>query len=60
VAGGGLARIRPSPRLESGQGSARHEEVLKARKLLAKVEERELRIAVKKDEYVPLTRVREE
>jgi transcriptional regulator with XRE-family HTH domain len=37
-----------------------NEEALKARKLLAEVEERELRIAVKKGEYVPLDKVREE
>jgi hypothetical protein len=36
------------------------EDALKARKLLAEVEERELRIAVKKGEYVALTKVREE
>jgi hypothetical protein len=36
------------------------EEALKARKLLAEVEERELRIAVKKGEYVPLHQVRTE
>jgi transcriptional regulator with XRE-family HTH domain len=37
-----------------------NEDALKARKLLAEVEERELRIAVKKGEYVPLDKVREE
>lgn len=37
-----------------------NEDALKARKLLAEVEERELRIAIKKGEYVPLHKVREE
>lgn len=37
-----------------------NEDALKARKLLAEVEERELRIAIKKSEYVPLHKVREE
>ncbi|MBP7948903.1 MAG: hypothetical protein KA004_04545 [Verrucomicrobiales bacterium] len=46
--------------LKSGPAPAGNEEALKARKLLAEVEERELRIAVKKGEYVALTRVREE
>ena len=46
--------------LKAGRTPAGNEEALKARKLLAEVEERELRIAVKKGEYVPLTKVREE
>jgi hypothetical protein len=46
--------------LNAGRVPAGNEEALKARKLLAEVEERELRIAVKKGEYVPLTKVREE
>jgi hypothetical protein len=46
--------------LNAGRVPVGNEEALKARKLLAEVEERELRIAVKKGEYVPLTMVREE
>jgi hypothetical protein len=46
--------------LKAGKTPVGNEEALKARKLLAEVEERELRIAVKKGEYVPLTKVREE
>lgn len=46
--------------LKAGKAPAGNEEALKARKLLAEVEERELRIAVKKGEYVALTKVREE
>jgi hypothetical protein len=46
--------------LNAGRVPIGNEEALKARKLLAEVEERELRIAVKKGEYVPLTKVREE
>ena len=46
--------------LKVGKTPVGNEEALKARKLLAEVEERELRIAVKKGEYVPLTKVREE
>jgi hypothetical protein len=46
--------------LSAGRVPVGHEEALKARKLLAEVEERELRIAVKKGEYVALTKVREE
>ena len=46
--------------LKAGKAPVGNEEALKARKLLAEVEERELRIAVKKGEYVPLTKVREE
>ena len=46
--------------LKAGKVPIGNEEALKARKLLAEVEERELRIAVKKGEYVPLTKVREE
>jgi len=46
--------------LKAGKAPVGNEEALKARKLLAEVEERELRIAVRKGEYVPLTRVREE
>ena len=45
--------------LKAGKTPVGNEEALKARKLLAEVEERELRIAVKKGEYVPLTKVRE-
>jgi hypothetical protein len=39
---------------------ATNEEALKARKLLAEVEERELRIAIKRNEYIPVFKVREE
>ncbi len=46
--------------LKGGKTPVGNEEALKARKLLAEVEERELRIAVKKGEYVPITKVREE
>ena len=46
--------------LKAGKTPVGNEEALKARKLLAEVEERELRIAVKKGEYVPLYQVREE
>ena len=46
--------------LKAGKTLVGNEEALKARKLLAEVEERELRIAVKKGEYVPLTKVREQ
>jgi len=46
--------------LKAGKAPVGNEEALKARKLLAEVEERELRIAVKKGEYVALTKVREE
>jgi hypothetical protein len=46
--------------LNAGRVPVGNEEALKARKLLAEVEERELRIAVKKGEYVALTKVREE
>ncbi len=46
--------------LKAGKTPVGNEEALKARKLLAEVEERELRIAVKKGEYVPLTKVREQ
>jgi hypothetical protein len=46
--------------LNAGRVPVGNEEALKARKLLAEVEERELRIAVKKGEYVALSKVREE
>lgn len=46
--------------LNAGRVPVGNEEALKARKLLAEVEERELRIAVKKGEFVALTKVREE
>ncbi len=46
--------------LNAGRTPVGNEEALKARKLLAEVEERELRIAVKKGEYVALSKVREE
>jgi hypothetical protein len=46
--------------LNAGRTPVGNEEALKARKLLAEVEERELRIAVKKGEYVPIYQVREE
>ena len=46
--------------LKAGKAPVGNEEALKARKLLAEVEERELRIAMKKGEYVALTKVREE
>jgi hypothetical protein len=46
--------------LKSGRTPAGGEDSLKARKLLAEVEERELRIALKKGDYVPLSKVREE
>lgn len=44
--------------LESEGGATDEETALRARKLLAEVEERELRLAVKKREYVPLEEVR--
>lgn len=46
--------------LKAGKVPLGNEEALKARKLLAEVEERELRIAVKKGENVPLHQVRTE
>ena len=46
--------------LNAGRIPVGNDEALKARKLLAEVEERELRIAVKKGEFVALTKVREE
>jgi hypothetical protein len=46
--------------LKVGKTPVGNEEALKARKLLAEVEERELRIAVKKGEYVPIHQVRTE
>ena len=46
--------------LKAGKVPLGNDEALKARKLLAEVEERELRIAVKKGEYVPLHQVRTE
>jgi hypothetical protein len=46
--------------LKAGKVPLGNEEALKARKLLAEVEERELRIAVKKGEYVPLYQVKSE
>lgn len=46
--------------LKAGKVLIGNEDALKARKLLAEVEERELRIAVRKGEYVALTKVREE
>lgn len=46
--------------LKAGKTPAGNEDALKARKLLAEVEERELRIAVKKGEYVPVHQVRTE
>ena len=46
--------------LKASKTPVGYEEALKARKLLAEVEERELRIAVKKGEYVPLHQVRTE
>ncbi len=46
--------------LKAGKTPLGNDEALKARKLLAEVEERELRIAVKKGEYVPLHQVRTE
>ena len=44
--------------LKAGMGP--DAEVLKARKLLAEVEDRELKVSIKKGEYVPLQQVREE
>jgi hypothetical protein len=46
--------------LKAGKAPAGNEEALKARKLLAEVEERELRIAVRKGEYVPIHQVKSE
>jgi len=46
--------------LKTGKTATGNEEALKACKLLAEVEERELRIAVKKGEYVPIHQVRTE
>jgi len=45
--------------LEGETGATDEETALRARKLLAEVEERELRLAVKKVEYVTLEEVRE-
>jgi hypothetical protein len=44
--------------LKSGRAATNNEEALKARKLLAEVEERELRIQIKKGDYVRLDQVR--
>ena len=58
-----VADWREFVRVHGLKGSTKpavNEEALKARKLLAEVEERELRIAIKKGEYVPLHKVREE
>ncbi len=58
-----VAEWREFVRLRGLKGATKagvNEEALKARKLLAEVEERELRIAIKKGEYVPLHKVREE
>jgi hypothetical protein len=46
--------------LNAGRVPVGNEEALKARKLLAEVEERELRIAVKKGEYIPIHQVKSE
>jgi hypothetical protein len=46
--------------LKAGKVPIHNEEALKARKLLAEVEERELRIQIKKGEYVRLDQVRAE
>jgi hypothetical protein len=58
-----VAEWREFVRLRGLKGATKvgvNEEALKARKLLAEVEERELRIAIKKGEFVPIFRVREE
>lgn len=58
-----VAEWREFVRLRGLKGSSKpsvNEDALKARKLLAEVEERELRIAIKKGEFVPLDKVREE
>ena len=58
-----VADWREFVRINGLKGSTKpvvNEEALKARKLLAEVEERELRIAIKKGEYVPLDKVREQ
>lgn len=58
-----VAEWREFVRLRGLKGATKagvNEEAMKARKLLAEVEERELRIAIKKGEYVPLHKVREE
>lgn len=46
--------------LKGGEPVATNQEALKARKLLAEVEERELKVAIKKGEYVLLEDVRQE
>lgn len=46
--------------LKGGKTTGGNEDALKARKLLAEVEERELRIAIKKGEYVRVETVRTE
>lgn len=46
--------------LKAGKTPVGNEEALKARKLLAEVDERELRIAVKKGEYVLIYQVKSE
>ena len=58
VAGRRLARVRAAARAQGGQGAGRQEEALKARKLLAEVEERELRLAVKRGEFIAVEEVR--
>ena len=58
-----VAEWREFVRLRGLKGATKadvNDEALKARKLLAEVEERELRIAIKKGEFVPIFRVREE
>ncbi len=58
-----VAEWREFVRLRGLKGANKagvNEDALKARKLLAEVEERELRIAIKKGDYVPLHKVREE
>jgi len=46
--------------LKTNKPATTNEEALKARKLLAEVEERELRVAVKKGEYIILADVRQD
>ena len=46
--------------LKTDEPETDEETALKARKLLAEVEDRELRLAIRRQEYVPLAEVREE
>jgi hypothetical protein len=47
-------------RLKGGEAAPDLQTALKARKLLAEIEERELRLAVKRSEFMPVEQVRAE